>query len=439
MSTAGNDRTGTEQGAQHEMERVLQRLQDALQQAAPPEAPPVDLAQVPGLAPLYALVLDMRRFLLGLSQGDLQQKLDHKGYLPGVLKTFQSNLSHLTWQTQRIAEGDFSQQVDFLGEFSQAFNSMVLRLHDSIEALRESEERYRFLAENSADIIWRIDAEHRFLYASPADERTRGFHHKEILGLPVWSAMHPDFVALMQERCQSNLAAIADVADPAPLRVEVPLLRKGGGSIWVEILSNPVRGKGGSICGFHLVARDIRLRKQMEEELQRLASTDSLTGISNRRNFLDRAQVELMRSERYGLRLALLMLDIDKFKNVNDTFGHAMGDAVLKAVVAACNQDLRQVDIFGRLGGEEFAALLPQTDQAGAQATAERMRQAVAAIKIPVEEGSISVTISLGLAELRRGEDLDALMRRADAALYRAKDQGRNRICACEALEVANT
>lgn len=422
---------------QPECRRMVAFLLEALQAVEVQPALPEDLAQVPGLAPLYELVLEMRRFLLGLSQGDLQQKLDHKGYLPGVLKTFQSNLSHLTWQTQRIAEGDFSQRVDFLGEFSQSFNSMVLRLRDSIEAVRESEERYRFLAENSADIIWRIDADHCFIYASPADERMRGFHHKEIHGQPVWSAMHPDYVALMQERCQYYLTTIAGVADPAPLRVEAPLLCKDGNSIWAEILSNPVRGKDGSLRGFHLVARDIRLRREMEEELQRLASTDSLTGISNRRYFLQRAQVELLRSERYGLRLALLMLDIDRFKNVNDTFGHGMGDAVLKAVVGACNQSLRQVDILGRLGGEEFAALLPQTDQAGALAIAERMRRAVAAVEIPAKEGTIRVTISLGLAELRRGEDLDALMRRADAALYQAKDEGRDRVCVCATREDA--
>lgn len=440
MSTAGNGRTGTEQDAQQELERVLQVLSDALQQAAPPEAPPVDLAHVPGLSPLYSMVMDLRRFLLGLSQGDLQQQLAHKGYLPGVLKSFQSNLSHLTWQTQMIAEGDFSQRVDFLGEFSQAFNSMVVRLHDSIEALRQSEERYRFLAENSADIIWRIDADHRFIYASPADERMRGFNHKEILGQPVWSAMHPDFVALMQERCQDYLAAIADVADPAPLRVEVPLLRKDGGSIWAEILSNPVRETDGSIRGFHLVARDISLRMELEAELKRLAATDPLTGINNRRHFLQHAQQELQRSERYGLPMALLMLDIDKFKNVNDTFGHATGDTVLKAVVEACSLNLRHVDIFGRLGGEEFATLLPQTDMDGALTMAERLRQAVEALEIPGngDDTPIRVTISLGLSALRPGEDLDALMRRADAALYRAKNEGRNRTCVCNVPEDAS-
>ncbi len=423
--------------AQPDLQRVLAVIQDALKLAAPPQTPPDDLAHVQGLAPLYALIMDLRRFLLGLSQGDLQQQLSQKGYLAGVLKSFQSNLSHLTWQAQMIAEGDFSQRVDFLGDFSLAFNSMVAHLRNSIEAIHESEERYRFLAENSADIIWRIDADHRFIYASPADERMRGFNHKEILGQPVWSAMHPDFVALMQERCQDYLGAIADVADPAPLRVEVPLLCKDGGSVWAEILSNPVRGKDGSICGFHLVARDISLRKQMEEELQRLASTDSLTGICNRRYFLQRAQVELLRSERYGLSLALLMVDIDRFKRVNDTFGHAMGDEVLKAVVEACRQNLRKVDIFGRLGGEEFAALLPQTGQAGAQTMAERMRQSVADIGIPAHGDPIRVTISLGLAELRHGESLDELMRRADAALYQAKDEGRNRTCTFGALEDA--
>jgi two-component system cell cycle response regulator len=183
------------------------------------------------------------------------------------------------------------------------------------------------------------------------------------------------------------------------------------------------------------VARDISLRMELETELQRLAATDSLTGTNNRRHFLQHAQQELQRSERFSLPMALLMLDIDKFKSVNDSFGHATGDTVLKAVVMACNQNLRHVDLFGRLGGEEFATLLPQTDLDGALTMAERLRQAVEALEIDGNGAPLRVTVSIGLSALRPGEDLDALMRRADAALYRAKDEGRNRCCVCNVPE----
>jgi diguanylate cyclase (GGDEF)-like protein/PAS domain S-box-containing protein len=360
--------------------------------------------------------MDMRRFLLGLSQGDLQQKLARKGYLPGVLKAFQSNLSHLTWQTQMIAEGDFSQRVDFLGEFSQAFNSMVVRLRDSIEARRESEERYRFLAENSADIIWRIDADHRFIYASPADERVRGFHHKEILGQPLWSAMHPDFVALMQERCREYLAAIADVADPAPLRVEVPLRCKDGGSLWAEILSNPVREEDKSIRGFHLVARDISQRKTYEEHLVFVSTHDALTGLYNRAYF----ETELQRaSVGRQLPISVIMADVDGLKAVNDSLGHAVGDDLIKTAAEVLNKAFRTSDLVARLGGDEFAVLLPGADEA---AVAESLKRICTELwTCGLQNRPFRLSLSLGAATARTPEEMEHVLREADRRMYEDK------------------
>lgn len=419
---------------QPEVGRLLEFLHEALQAVEVKPGLPEDLAQVPGLATLYALVLDMRRFLLGLSQGDLQQKLDHKGYLPGVLKSFQSNLSHLTWQTQRIAEGDFSQRVDFLGEFSQAFNSMVLRLSDSIEALRESELKFRTVADFTNDWEYWVDPKGRFLWVSPACARLTGYKPEDFVADPLLlhTLVHPEDRPLFQ-------AHFADIgrSDTPHCDMDFRVQDRSGHQFWVQHTCHPVFAPDGAYLGRRGCNRDITARKELEEELKRRAATDFLTGVSNRRSFLHRAQEELLRSERYGHSLALLMLDIDRFKSINDTHGHAMGDAVLKAVVAACHQNLRQVDILGRLGGEEFAALLPQTDQAGALAICERVRQAVANITLPAKEGMVCVTASLGLAELHRGESLDALMRRADTALYRAKGEGRNRTCAFDASEDA--
>ncbi len=163
-------------------------------------------------------------------------------------------------------------------------------------------------------------------------------------------------------------------------------------------------------------------------EVQRLATTDELTGLSNRRQILTQGEVELARARRYGKPLSAVMMDIDHFKTFNDRFGHAVGDRVLSTVAEWARSALRTLDVIGRYGGEEFVALLPETDLAGAALVAERLRQAVGQSHVPSEAGPLSVTISLGVAQLVFGEGLAGLLNRADEALYQAKEGGRNRV-----------
>jgi len=166
-----------------------------------------------------------------------------------------------------------------------------------------------------------------------------------------------------------------------------------------------------------------------EAELRELATKDALTGIANRRHFLETAERELHRAERYGHPAAFLMLDIDHFKDVNDTLGHAAGDEVLKAAVDACGSRLRAVDILGRIGGEEFAVLMPETDADQGMVAAERIREAVSAAGACVGDRFVSCTTSIGLASAPgSGYDLGALMKAADGALYEAKLAGRDRV-----------
>jgi diguanylate cyclase (GGDEF)-like protein len=175
-----------------------------------------------------------------------------------------------------------------------------------------------------------------------------------------------------------------------------------------------------------LLQREVEART---EELRRLARTDPLTGIHNRRYFLDVAEKELQRARRYQRSLALLMIDIDHFKEVNDTFGHAAGDVALKAMVAACEQELRESDRMGRLGGEEFAIMLPEVDHARAESVAERLRTTVDQLDVTYPGAQIHLTVSIGIACLGVEDlNLEGLLRRADAALYQAKAEGRNRV-----------
>jgi diguanylate cyclase (GGDEF)-like protein/PAS domain S-box-containing protein len=174
---------------------------------------------------------------------------------------------------------------------------------------------------------------------------------------------------------------------------------------------------------------DITERRRLEEELKRLATTDPLTGAANRRAFLDKAEKELQRSRRYSLPLTIMMLDIDHFKRVNDTYGHAAGDDVLRSMVGTCNTILRENDVFGRLGGEEFGALLIQTDRDDAMHVAERMRSQLEATTVETDEGPISFTVSIGLhTEIAGARPLEDIMVKADRALYHAKRTGRNKV-----------
>ena len=191
--------------------------------------------------------------------------------------------------------------------------------------------------------------------------------------------------------------------------------------------------------------QEITERKQLEQGLQALATTDSLTGIANRRHFFELSRQEMLRCKRSERFPALLMIDLDQFKQLNDRYGHAAGDRVLLRFSTMVQQQLRESDLFGRLGGEEFAILLPETDEAQATAIAERLRSAMA--ESPAEPGPDSemqvcpeaskacgqpvttpaATISIGVAAVYTDEPtIEAGLHRADQALYAAKKAGRN-------------
>jgi diguanylate cyclase (GGDEF)-like protein len=173
---------------------------------------------------------------------------------------------------------------------------------------------------------------------------------------------------------------------------------------------------------------DITQRKLLEDELRRLATTDALTGIATRGHFLDSAELEIERTHRYQRPLSVMMLDIDHFKSINDSHGHAAGDTAIQKVVGVLKQLLRGEDLVGRLGGEEFGVLLPETDSERAVIVAERIREQIAALHIVNGESRIAVSVSIGLTEYQHSDTgIDALLLRADRALYSAKHGGRNR------------
>ena len=170
-------------------------------------------------------------------------------------------------------------------------------------------------------------------------------------------------------------------------------------------------------------------RKRVEEEFRKLATTDPLTGTYNRRHVLALSEREFARARRYQTTLSVLMLDADHFKEINDTWGHDVGDDVLRSLTVLCEAHLRTSDVFGRLGGEEFILTLPETDKTAAAAVAERLRHGVESNTIPVNGEEIAFTVSIGVSELCEDDASFAdILKRADQAVYTAKRNGRNQI-----------
>ncbi|KAB7623418.1 diguanylate cyclase [Alkalilimnicola sp. S0819] len=175
--------------------------------------------------------------------------------------------------------------------------------------------------------------------------------------------------------------------------------------------------------------RDTHALRHAHAEMHRLVTTDALTGTASRRSFLASLDGEFRHARRHHVELSLLMLDIDHFKRVNDSYGHPVGDIVLKEFAIRCRSMLRANDLMGRLGGEEFAILLPGTDAEGARQAAEKIREAIAAQPILTSQASVAITTSLGIATLQADDEKpDRLINRADKGLYRAKQEGRNRV-----------
>ncbi|MBU1775008.1 MAG: diguanylate cyclase [Gammaproteobacteria bacterium] len=212
--------------------------------------------------------------------------------------------------------------------------------------------------------------------------------------------------------------------------LEFEVVGEKGTKRWLETHAAPLYDKSGKVSALIGITRDVTERRAFLKKLEYQAHTDSLTGLPNRGYFFELAERELNRVSRYGGAISLLMLDIDRFKDVNDRYGHKAGDLVLINLARTCQSALRDIDVVGRLGGEEFAILLPETDNGKAFEVAERLRVAIANSTTTLADGhAISITTSFGVTT-RDGApaDLDTLIQQADQAMYSAKGAGRNKV-----------
>ena len=297
------------------------------------------------------------------------------------------------------------------------------------EALRESEERLRFITENTQDIVWQIDGDYRFTYVNGADERLRGFARDEVLGHRFTEWLTPVGQAVLGQALMLA-APVADQATPGgALRFEVEMRCKDGGVFWAEINATPVHGSDGEITGFIGVTRDTTQQRKAKEVLREQSIRDPLTNLFNRR-FLDESlERELARARRDGVPLAVLMVDIDRFKQLNDRYGHQAGDEVIRRLGNLLRTGARGGDLPCRYGGEEFLLVLPNMTGETAFERAEQWRQAFALERVQVGGRVVQATVSIGIAVFPwHGDRRESLIRAADDALYAAKRGGRNRV-----------
>lgn len=298
------------------------------------------------------------------------------------------------------------------------------------EALKASENKYRLITENTSDVIWRYNLDQdRFTFCSPSILQLRGISVEEAMIEKFPDTVMPEFREMMARKVLEAKNFLIDHPDTTLSEIlEIRQTTRSGKIIWVEISSKLSLNaqKELEILG---VSRNIDDRKKAENEILYLGYHDQLTGLYNRHYFEMIIPDEMERSDRYGEPLSLLLLDLDHFKAVNDTWGHPVGDELLQQTANTIGNNIRAADILVRFGGEEFVVLMPQTTKDGVFEAAEKIRVAISKENHPV--AGIR-TVSIGVAQRMNNESFRHWYRRVDEALYQAKEGGRNRVVASD-------
>lgn len=263
------------------------------------------------------------------------------------------------------------------------------------------------------------------IYVNKAFTEMTGYSSEEVIG------KSPRILQSKDTEQKEKLAIRRALEKKEAIRVTLRNYTKTGREYWIDLSILPLHDKDGKLTHFASIQRDITKQKNLERELQILCRTDPLTTAANRRAFEEMLSQEFSRFKRSRKEYALIMIDIDHFKSVNDEYGHSVGDKVLIEVTEKCKDSLRYHDIVARLGGEEFCILLPYTNATQAKQIAERLRGKIESMQIISEGNRINVTVSVGLSLvcLDDSDGHDA-MQRADQKLFEAKDLGRNTVCA---------
>ncbi|MCH8050594.1 MAG: diguanylate cyclase [Chloroflexi bacterium] len=316
---------------------------------------------------------------------------------------------------------------DELVRLSRSINSMTESLLDASkrreleEALRESEALHRDLVETSQDLIWRCDAEGRFIFLNKAWETTHGYRLEEMLGRPFTDFTTPEIAKRDMEKFGRLMA------DGSVTGYETTHVSKSGKEIHLVFNAIPLLESDGRQIGTQGTAHDVTERKRAEQTIRHMAYHDALTDLPNRTLFTDRLNVALANARRAGQMVAVLYLDLDRFKAVNDTVGHGLGDQLLRRVAERLASLVRDGDTVARAGGDEFTLLLPNLTKT--EDVVDVVTRLTETFRKPWTVGGheFRVTASTGIAVYPDdGDDADTLVKNADMAMYRAKDLGRD-------------
>ena len=298
----------------------------------------------------------------------------------------------------------------------------VTLLKAEIAKLEATKTDLESIFEQLPDVFYRTNMQGIITLISPSCFEILGYRQEVMLG-----TLMADYYKTPEER-QKIVKAITDGKGKAT-KVEAAFKHKDDSIVWISTSAAVRLDADKKPIFIEGVARDISDRKRMEDQLTMLSRIDGLTGVFSRNYFMDRCDELFKVMRRYEHSASMLMMDLDHFKNINDSYGHHVGDLALIAFTRVCQQEIRESDVLGRLGGEEYGLMMPETTVQNAQALAERIRMHTAAIEIPVGKKIIKITVSIGLVELSTvAQTLDDALRYADQAMYKAKLKGRNQV-----------
>lgn len=334
----------------------------------------------------------------------------------------------------RLFESNLLQTTTFLMamlfHLLLAFGVIVVARDQINRELCASEQRFRTLVEDANDVIYTLGLSGHFEYLSPNLRESLGHAPEDFMGRHFSSLVHPDDLS----RCEAFVQRLLS-SESKQRGLEYRVRDYKGGWKWHSTNASPFFDNTGALVGMIGIAHDINERKQMEEQAYHLAHYDTLTELPNRRLFFEHLHQAIREAERESRQLAVMFIDLDRFKPINDRYGHAIGDRVLQAIAKGLRGCLRDADTIGRIGGDEFLILLNDIAYAeDALLVAEKLLQAA---QMPLEIGDLSlqVSCSIGIALYpMNGRDSITLMRNADEALYAAKREGRNQICLADHL-----
>ena len=397
----------------------------------------------------------LREVLFSFSKGDLFKDVKLSGFLAGCIKQLQAHLRHIMWQTDQIAAGDFSQKVDFLGPVSEAFNSMGSRIAQLVGELQEKEasllrltedlrreieagkqkelqlereqERWQLAFACSMDGVWDMDLLTGATYCSPRFLQILHISPPDSLRAFDWEEhLHPEDTDV-----RDIIHAVLCGAEEPEHLLEHRFLCGDGVYRWMGTRCMLIRDKNGTPIRMIGVTEDAQDRHMREAALSLQATHDRLTGLPNRYLYEDRLRQYAAMARRHNSAFVLLVLDLDGFKEINDTLGHFIGDCVLKKIAERLLLQLRETDTVSRFGGDEFLILLPcelgqehQVAQRAIDAILNSFKE-----KIHIESHLVAVMLSAGGACYPVDTtNMETLFRLADSALYKAKQSGKRQL-----------